>query len=255
MGSQTHFSAATGKPSFHPLSAHTFEAAVHSNGIIFFSCLISLSDDTRVLSDCITWFRDRKWRTLSGHRIINHLRKKWVEHLVNAKNLHMLPSHWRQAFTCKYVREKPEMGVRVICKYVNYVASSPITQRLSVPGSMLIHNDGVVAFRIQGASSPAPVILFHWQRLLRSIIVCFGWGLMHDGTLWYFRYMALPDRVVRLVLEYPTALALVFSLISTALSVITMSMVTFSMEALRNDLTKSISLFGLRAAIAPIIPT
>lgn len=79
--------------------------------------------------------------------------------------------------------------------------------------------------------------------------------MMHDGTLWYFRYMALSDRVVRLVLEYPTALALVFSLISTALSVITMSMVTFSMEALRNDLTKSISLFGLRAAIAPIIPT
>lgn len=79
--------------------------------------------------------------------------------------------------------------------------------------------------------------------------------MMHDGTLWYFRYMALSDRVVRLVLEYPTALALVFSLISTALSVITMSMVTFSMEALRNDLTKSIPLFGLRAAIAPIIPT
>ncbi|KAG2065867.1 hypothetical protein BDR04DRAFT_130401 [Suillus decipiens] len=65
----------------------------------------------------------------------------------------MLPSHWRQAFTCKYVREKPEMGVRVICKYVNYVASSPITQRLSVPGSMLIHNDGIVAFQIQAIST------------------------------------------------------------------------------------------------------
>ncbi|KAG1733797.1 hypothetical protein EDB19DRAFT_1190097 [Suillus lakei] len=88
----------------------------------------------------------------------------------------------------------------------------------------------------------------------QSVILGFGWGFM--GALWYFQFMALPDRIVRLILEYPTTLTLVVSLISTVLSVITTSLLTFSMkEALRHDLAKSISLFGLRAAIALTKPS
>ncbi|KAG1777986.1 hypothetical protein EV702DRAFT_205629 [Suillus placidus] len=88
----------------------------------------------------------------------------------------------------------------------------------------------------------------------QTIILGFGWGFM--GALWYSQYMALPDWAVRLIVGYPTTLTLVVSLISTVLSVITTSLLTFSMkEALRHDLAKSISLFGLRAAIALTKPT
>lgn len=66
------------------------------------------------------------------------------------------------------------------------------------------------------------------------------------GALWYLQYMALPDWTVRSILEYSTTLALVVSLISTVLSVIMTSLLTFSMkEALRRDLAKCISLFAL----------
>ncbi|KAG0694960.1 hypothetical protein DFH29DRAFT_957446 [Suillus ampliporus] len=88
----------------------------------------------------------------------------------------------------------------------------------------------------------------------QTMILGFGWGFM--GALSYFQYIALPDWAVRLIIEYPTTLTLVISLISTVLSVITTSLLTFSMkEALRHDLTKRISLFGLRAAIALTKPT
>ncbi|KAG2126215.1 hypothetical protein DEU56DRAFT_556152 [Suillus clintonianus] len=88
----------------------------------------------------------------------------------------------------------------------------------------------------------------------QSLILGFGWGFM--GALWYYQYMALPDWTVKLILEYPTTMTLVVSLISTVLSVITTSLLAFSMkEALRHDLAKGISLFGLRAAIALTKPT
>ncbi|KAG1744548.1 uncharacterized protein EDB91DRAFT_189470 [Suillus paluster] len=53
----------------------------------------------------------------------------------------------------------------------------------------------------------------------QTAILGFGWGFM--GALSYFQYIALPDWAVRLIVEYPTALTLVISLISTVLSVIT----------------------------------
>ncbi|KAG1807990.1 uncharacterized protein BJ212DRAFT_1384838 [Suillus subaureus] len=76
------------------------------------------------------------------------------------------------------------------------------------------------------------------------------------GALWYFSTLTLPDWAVGLILEYPETLTLVVSLISTVLSVITTSLLTFSMkEALRHNLAKSISLFGLCPAIALTMPT
>lgn len=88
----------------------------------------------------------------------------------------------------------------------------------------------------------------------QPIILSFGWGFM--GALWYLQYMAFSDWTVRSILEYSMALTLVFSLISTVLSVITMSLLVFSMkEALRRVLAKCISLFALHAAIALTKPT
>ncbi|KAG2049798.1 hypothetical protein BDR06DRAFT_961101, partial [Suillus hirtellus] len=69
--------------------------------------------------------------------------------------------------------------------------------------------------------------------------------------------LALPDHIVYLIVEYPTVLTLIVTLISTALAIITSTFFTFSVkEALRHHLSgSSITLFKLRTAIALSRPT
>ncbi|KAG1787125.1 uncharacterized protein HD556DRAFT_1410779 [Suillus plorans] len=75
----------------------------------------------------------------------------------------------------------------------------------------------------------------------QTVIMGFAWGF--TGAILYTGVLALPDNVVHLIVEHPTVLTLIVTLISTALSI------TTSMCG------PSITLFKLRTAIALSRPT
>ncbi|KAG1837654.1 hypothetical protein DFJ58DRAFT_144476 [Suillus subalutaceus] len=89
----------------------------------------------------------------------------------------------------------------------------------------------------------------------QTVIMGLAWGFI--GGILYTRVLALPDHIVRLIVEYPTVLTLIVTLISTTLSNITSFFFTFAIkEALRHYLSgRSIPLLKLRMAIALSIPT
>ncbi|KAG1724511.1 uncharacterized protein EDB91DRAFT_140795 [Suillus paluster] len=88
----------------------------------------------------------------------------------------------------------------------------------------------------------------------QTVILGFAWGF--TGGLLFEDVLALPDRIVHLIVEYPTVLTLIVTLISTALSIITSMFFTFALkEALRHHLSGPITLFRLRTAIALSRPT
>lgn len=88
----------------------------------------------------------------------------------------------------------------------------------------------------------------------QTVIMGFAWGF--TGGLLFTGVLALPDHIVRLIVEYPTVLTLIVTLISTTLSIITSMFFTFAVkEALRHNLTGPITLFKLRTAIALSRPT
>ncbi|KAG0694012.1 hypothetical protein DFH29DRAFT_961944 [Suillus ampliporus] len=97
------------------------------------------------------------------------------------------------------------------------------------------------------------------QRLLliifgQTVIMGFAWGF--TGGLLFENVLALPDHIVHLIVEYPTVLTLIVTLISTALSIITSMFFTFALkEALRHHLSEPTTLFRLRTAIALSRPT
>ncbi|KAG1743039.1 hypothetical protein EDB19DRAFT_1699533 [Suillus lakei] len=88
----------------------------------------------------------------------------------------------------------------------------------------------------------------------QTLIMGFAWGF--TGGLLFTGVLALPDHIVHLIVEYPTVLTLIVTLISTALSIITSMFFTFAVkEALRHHLSGPITLFRLRTAIALSRPT
>ncbi|KAG1724509.1 uncharacterized protein EDB91DRAFT_1170737 [Suillus paluster] len=90
----------------------------------------------------------------------------------------------------------------------------------------------------------------------QTVILGFAWGF--TGALVFGTVLVLPDHIVHLIVEYPTVLTLIVTLISTALSIITSMLFTYAVkEALRHHLALSgpITLFKLRAAIALTGPT
>ncbi|KAG1898657.1 uncharacterized protein F5891DRAFT_1237123, partial [Suillus fuscotomentosus] len=84
----------------------------------------------------------------------------------------------------------------------------------------------------------------------QTVIMGFAWGF--TGAILYTGVLALPDNAVHLIVEHPTVLTLIVTLISTALSITTSMFFTFALkEALRHHLSGlSITLFKLRTAIA-----
>ncbi|OAX39862.1 hypothetical protein K503DRAFT_799312 [Rhizopogon vinicolor AM-OR11-026] len=83
----------------------------------------------------------------------------------------------------------------------------------------------------------------------QTVIMGFAWGF--TGGILFEKVIALPDRTVRLIVEHPTVLTLIVTLISTALSIITSGFFTFAVkEALRHHLSGPMTLFKLRTAIA-----
>ncbi|KAG1805605.1 hypothetical protein EV424DRAFT_276757 [Suillus variegatus] len=101
--------------------------------------------------------------------------------------------------------------------------------------------------------SPTTLLLF--TVFGQIVIMGFAWGF--TGAIWYMEVLVLPDHIVYLIVEYPTVLTLIVTLISTALAIITSTFFTFSVkEALRHHLSgSSITLFKLRTAIALSRPT
>ncbi|KAG2071071.1 hypothetical protein BDR04DRAFT_571712 [Suillus decipiens] len=88
----------------------------------------------------------------------------------------------------------------------------------------------------------------------QTVVMGFAWGF--TGGILFTDVLALPDNIVHLIVEYPTVLTLVVTLISTALSIITSMFFTFAVkEALRHHLSGPITLFKLRTAIALSRPT
>ncbi|KAG1837652.1 hypothetical protein DFJ58DRAFT_846391 [Suillus subalutaceus] len=87
-----------------------------------------------------------------------------------------------------------------------------------------------------------------------TVIMGFAWGF--TGGILFTGVLALPDHIVRLIVEYPTELTLIVTLISTTLSIITSMFFTFAVkEALRHHLSGPMTLFKLRTAIALSRPT
>ncbi|KAG0708734.1 hypothetical protein DFH29DRAFT_993613 [Suillus ampliporus] len=88
----------------------------------------------------------------------------------------------------------------------------------------------------------------------QTVVMGFAWGF--TGGIFFEDVIPLPDHIVHLIVEYPTVLTLVVTLISTALSVITSMFFTFAVkEALGHRLSGPITLFKLRTAIALSRPT
>ncbi|KAG2144476.1 hypothetical protein DEU56DRAFT_205731 [Suillus clintonianus] len=88
----------------------------------------------------------------------------------------------------------------------------------------------------------------------QTVIMGFAWGF--TGGLLFADILALPDHIVYLILEHPTVLTLIVTLISTVLSIITSMFFTFAVkEAFRHHLSGPITLFRLRTAIALSRPT
>ncbi|KAG2095157.1 hypothetical protein BD769DRAFT_1584662 [Suillus cothurnatus] len=88
----------------------------------------------------------------------------------------------------------------------------------------------------------------------QTVIMGFAWGF--TGGILSTGVLALPDHIVHLIVEYPTMLTLIVTLISTTLSIITSMFFTFAVkEALRHHLSGPMSLFKLRTAIALSRPT
>jgi len=67
--------------------------------------------------------------------------------------------------------------------------------------------------------SKGRVHLLRFTIIGQTVILGFAWGLV--GAILFQEVIALPDQVVRLIVEYPTVLTLVVTLIATALSIIT----------------------------------
>ncbi|OAX39860.1 hypothetical protein K503DRAFT_865091 [Rhizopogon vinicolor AM-OR11-026] len=89
----------------------------------------------------------------------------------------------------------------------------------------------------------------------QTVIMSFACGF--TGGILFEKVIPLPDHVVRLIVEYPTELTLIVTLISTALSMITSGHASIYMfftfavkEALRHHLSGPMTLFKLRTAIA-----
>ncbi|KAG0708736.1 hypothetical protein DFH29DRAFT_1075158 [Suillus ampliporus] len=88
----------------------------------------------------------------------------------------------------------------------------------------------------------------------QTVILGFAWGF--TGGVLFEDVIPLSDYIVHLIVEYPTVLTLVVTLISTALSIITSMFFTFAVkEALGHRLSGPITLFRLRTAIALSRPT
>ncbi|KAG0694013.1 hypothetical protein DFH29DRAFT_363175 [Suillus ampliporus] len=88
----------------------------------------------------------------------------------------------------------------------------------------------------------------------QTVIMGFAWGF--TGGILFEGVIPLSDHIVHLIVEYPTVLTLVVTLISTALSIITSMFFTFAVkEALGHHLSGPIPLVRLRAAIALSRPT
>ncbi|KAG1840854.1 hypothetical protein F4604DRAFT_1939882 [Suillus subluteus] len=88
----------------------------------------------------------------------------------------------------------------------------------------------------------------------QTVIMGFAWGF--TGGIVFTGVLALPDHIVYLIVEHPTVLTLIVTLISTTLSIITSMFFTFAVkEALRHHLSGPIALFELRTAIALSRPT
>ncbi|KAG2031826.1 hypothetical protein BDR03DRAFT_971727 [Suillus americanus] len=88
----------------------------------------------------------------------------------------------------------------------------------------------------------------------QTVIMGFAWGF--TGGILFTGVLALPDHIVHLIVEYPTVLTLIVTLISTTLSIITSMFFTFAVkEALRHHLSGPMTLFKLRTAIALSRPT
>ncbi|KAG1837646.1 hypothetical protein DFJ58DRAFT_815360 [Suillus subalutaceus] len=88
----------------------------------------------------------------------------------------------------------------------------------------------------------------------QTVIMGFAWGFA--GGILFTEVLALPNHIVNLIVEYPTVLTLIVTLISTTLSIITSMFFTFAVkEALRHHLSGPITLFKLRIAIALSRPT
>ncbi|KAG1898650.1 uncharacterized protein F5891DRAFT_1190741 [Suillus fuscotomentosus] len=84
----------------------------------------------------------------------------------------------------------------------------------------------------------------------QTVIMGFAWGF--TGAILYSGVLVLPDNVVHRIIEHPTVLTLIATLIATALSITTSMFFRFALkEALRHHLSgPSITLFKLRTAIA-----
>ncbi|KAG0694014.1 hypothetical protein DFH29DRAFT_363251 [Suillus ampliporus] len=100
--------------------------------------------------------------------------------------------------------------------------------------------------------SPTQLLLL--TILGQTVIMGFAWGF--TGEILLESVIPLSDHVVHLIVEYPTVLTLVVTLISTALSIFTSMFFTFAVkEALGHRLSGPITLFKLRTAIALSTPT
>ncbi|KAG2355230.1 hypothetical protein BDR07DRAFT_1340949 [Suillus spraguei] len=81
------------------------------------------------------------------------------------------------------------------------------------------------------------------------VILALGYGFL--GALLYYDYLSLPDRVSNFCMHHSKELTMVVTLIATALSVITATLLTISMkEALRHRISRPISLVQLSASVA-----
>ncbi|KAG2065375.1 hypothetical protein BDR04DRAFT_1108633 [Suillus decipiens] len=83
----------------------------------------------------------------------------------------------------------------------------------------------------------------------QTVLLSFAWGF--TGEILFMNVIALPDHIVHLIVAHPTDLTLIVTLISTILSIITSALFTLAVrEAFQHHLSKPITLFKLRTAIA-----
>ncbi|KAG2039840.1 hypothetical protein BDR03DRAFT_182066 [Suillus americanus] len=85
--------------------------------------------------------------------------------------------------------------------------------------------------------------------LISSVIFTLCWSLIL--WLWHKEYLVLHDRIVRLIITYPTELTLISTVISTILSVTTTALFSVAVKhALSHYITQPLSLAELHTAIA-----
>ncbi|KAG2110499.1 uncharacterized protein F5147DRAFT_126140 [Suillus discolor] len=98
----------------------------------------------------------------------------------------------------------------------------------------------------------SPTTLLLLTVLGQIVIMGFAWGF--TGAIWYMGVLALPDHIVYLIVEYPTVMTLIVTLISTALAIITSTYVflcTSSLKSYPSVIAQVLHIFRQGSASAP----